>query len=491
MPPGLDALKHIVVLMMENRSFDHMLGYLKQDWPNLDGLTGTETNPDTNGDLQSVQPTAAPQGELDPDPDHSWQGVNMQIFGNAQGTDDGSPKMQGFIKSYFTVEQDVAHSRNVMNCFTPENLSVLTYLAEQYAVCDRWFASLPGPTVPNRMFAHFGTSFGHVDNAMKFFDNGMSIYSRVLNAGGSARIYYYDESSASVGFTFQLENQPQAMANYQQFLEDCANGNLPDYSFLEPNYSDHANLLASDQHPDHNVIAGENFIADVYNHIRQSPLWESTLLVIVYDEHGGTFDHVTPPSITPDGGQYGTDPVSGFQFNRLGIRVPAVFVSPWIDQGALVHTQYEHASIPRTVADFFITNPAQRNLTPRESQANVFTADPALFTLTTARTDSFTFTMETGPAAGAASLSLAASAEPESVPVPVPAAPADAYNPARPMGVLLRDHIQALSDLEQKLPASQQTGVDVSQLNSEQDASNYIGKVVPILKAQGLAGGKP
>jgi phospholipase C len=491
MPPGLDALKHIVVLMMENRSFDHMLGYLKQDWPNLDGLTGNETNPDTNGDLQQVQNTAAAQSELDPDPDHSWEGVNMQIFGNAQGTDDGSPKMQGFIKSYFTKEQDVGHSRNIMNCFDPKNLSVLVQLAEQYAVCDRWFSSLPGPTVPNRMFAHFGTSFGHVDNAMKFFDNGKSIYSRVLNGGGSARIYYFDESSASVGFTFQLQNQPAAMANYQQFLNDCANSNLPDYSFIEPNYSDHANLLASDQHPDHNVTAGENFIADVYNHIRKSPLWESTLLVIVYDEHGGTFDHVTPPSITADGGDYGSDPVSGFQFNRLGIRVPAVFVSPWIDQGTLVHTQYEHASIPRTVADFFITDPTKRNLMPRESRANVFTADPALFTLATPRTDSFYFTMETVPAVSATPISLAASVEPGSVPVPIPAAPADAYNPQRDMGVLLKDHIQALSELEQKLPAAQQTGVNVSTLKSEQDASNYIGKVVPILRAQGLAGGKP
>src|SRR5580704_1668789 len=209
MPTGLDALKHIVVLMMENRSFDHMLGYLKQDWPALDGLNGNETNPDTNGALQSVQPVAAAQGELDPDPDHSWPGVNLQIFGNALGQDDGSPKMQGFIKSYFTKQQDVAHSRNIMNCFDPKALQVLPYLAQQYAVCDRWFSSLPGPTVPNRLFAHFGTSFGHVDNAIKIGDNGKSIYSRLMNGGRSTKIYYFDEASASVGFTFLLEKQPQ------------------------------------------------------------------------------------------------------------------------------------------------------------------------------------------------------------------------------------------------------------------------------------------
>lgn len=233
MPPGLDKLQHIVVLMMENRSFDHMLGYLKQDWPALDGLNGNETNPDTNGVLQSVQPTAAAQSELDPDPDHSWEGVNLQIFGNSLGRDDGSPKMQGFIKSYFSKQSDVGHSRNIMNCFDPNNLQVLTYLAQQYAVCDRWFSSLPGPTVPNRIFAHFGTSFGHVDNAMKFGDNGKSIYSRLINAGRSPKIYIFDEQSGSIGLTFMLLNQSRTMGTYQDFLDDCDHGNLPDYSFLE------------------------------------------------------------------------------------------------------------------------------------------------------------------------------------------------------------------------------------------------------------------
>jgi len=488
MPPGLDQLKHIVVLMMENRSFDHMLGYLKQDWPALNGLKGDETNPDNAGQDQSVQPTAAAQGELDPDPDHSWEGVNLQIFGNPRGFDDGSPKMKGFIKSYFTKRQDLGHSRNIMNCFDPNNLQVLTYLAEQYAVCDRWFSSLPGPTVPNRMFAHFGTSFGHVDNAMKIGDNGKSIYSRLMNAGRSTKVYFFDEQSSSIGISFMLQNQAETLGSYQDFMDDCNNGNLPDYSFVEPNYSDHGNLLASDQHPDHNVISGENFIADVYNHIRKSPLWENTLLLIVYDEHGGTYDHVYPPKITPDGI---TDPISGFQFDRLGIRVPAIFISPWIDQGTLIQTQYEHASIPATVANLFIANPAQRNLTPRESRANLFTKDADLFTLTQARQDSFYFTMEAAPDVRATPVDLAASVEVGSVPVSMNTPPAGAYNPGRDMGILLQDHIQELSRLEKQLPPDQQTGIDVNTLKTEQQASDYIGKVVPRLRAQGAKGGQP
>jgi phospholipase C len=487
MPPGLDNLKHIVVLMMENRSFDHMLGFMKV--PGLDGLTGNETNPDSNGQAQAVQPAAAAQKELDPDPDHSWTGVNTQIFGNPQGTDDGSPKMQGFIKSYFTKQQNVGHSRNIMNCFSRDNLPVLTYLAQQFAVCDRWFSSLPGPTVPNRLFAHFGTSFGKVDNSMKFGDNGKSIYSRLMNAGRSTKIYYFDEQSASVGFTFLLKNQPQTMGTYNDFKSDCANGNLPDYSFVEPNYSDHANLFASDQHPDHNVIAGENFIADVYNHIRQSPLWENILLLIVYDEHGGTFDHVFPPQIPPDGTP---DPASGFQFNRLGIRVPAIFVSPWIQAGTQIHTQYEHASIGATVAGLFIANPAQRELTVREQRANVFTADPNLLTLAAPRQDSFYFRPNQETAMAMPRLTIAAQADqssPREIPIPVP--PPDAYDPSRPMGILLQDHVNDLSRLEQTLPPEERTNVDVSTLKTEADAGNYSARVVPLLRAHGRKGGRP
>jgi phospholipase C len=236
------------------------------------------------------------------------------------------------------------------------------------------------------------------------------------------------------------------------------------------------------------VISGENFIADVYNHVRRSPKWENTLLVICYDEHGGTYDHVLPPKITPDGI---TDPQSGFQFDRLGIRVPAIFISPWIDSGTLIHTQYEHASIPATVANRFITDPAKRNPTPRESRANLFTNDPGLFTLNAPRTDSFYFTMEAASAVSATPISLDASVEPGSAPVSINTPPTDAYNPGRDMGVLLQDHIQELSRLEQQLPADQQTRIDVSTLKTEQDASQYIGQVIPRLRAQGAKGGQP
>jgi len=277
------------------------------------------------------------------------------------------------------------------------------------------------------------------------------------------------------------------MGTYADFQSDCQNGLLPDYCFVEPNYSDHDNLLASDQHPDHNVIAGENFIGDVYNHVRQSPEWNNTLLLIVYDEHGGTFDHVQPPAIQPDGTP---DPASGFNFDRLGIRVPAIFVSPWIQPGTVLHTQYEHASIPATAASFFIANAAQRNLTVREQRANLFINDPNLFALNQARTDSFYF-QPTDPGTMAAPISLAAVAAGGPREIAIPKPPPSAYNPKRQMNVLLRDHVQNLMDLEQTLPPNERTGVKISDLNTEADAGAYSARVVPLLRAHGMKGVQP
>jgi phospholipase C len=289
MPPGLDNLKHLVVLMMENRSFDHMLGGLKAVDPRIDGLTGTESNPDTNGTLVKVQPNAQYQGQLTPDPDHDFAPVDLQIFNG--GT---VASMQGFIASYFEQRRDVNHSRKIMYYFKPEKLPVLTTLATEFAVFNRWFASIPGPTLCNRAFAHYGTSFGHVGMEL-FYANKQykSIYERLIAANRTAKLYYFDQVSSTLEIVNLLQDQPQLFATYDQFLEDCKNGQLPDFSFVEPNYTDHdgaaGNIIASDQHPDHHVLEGERFIASIYNAIRKNPvLWANTALLITYDEHGGT-----------------------------------------------------------------------------------------------------------------------------------------------------------------------------------------------------------
>jgi len=398
MPPtGLDKLKHIVVLMMENRSFDHMLGALKALDPRIEGLTGNESNLDTSGVPAPVKPLAAYQGQLDPDPNHYFDAVDRQIFDGSMATDRVA-NMQGFVNSYFDQRRDVKHSRLIMYYYKPEKLPVLTTLAREFALFNGWFSSIPGPTLCNRAFAHYGTSFGHVDMNI-FYPNTRfkSIYQRLEAAGRTAKIYYFDTKSSTMEVVNLLQHQPQFFGFYDQFLADCQAGTLPDYSFVEPNYSDHDGdagaLLASDQHPDHDVREGERFIASVYNAIKQNPaLWESTALLITYDEHGGIYDHVAPPDCTPDG--FVANPATTktgrpFLFDRLGVRVPGILVSPWIPAGTVVKGArepggrvFEHASIPATVTKLFIGDYDDRSV--REKQAETFLD---LLTLDRMRTD--------------------------------------------------------------------------------------------------------
>jgi phospholipase C len=387
MSAGLNNLKHIVVLMMGGRSFDHMLGSLKAQDQRIDGLTGNEANPDSTGAVVTVQPFAAFQGQLDPVPDHHFPAVDLQLFNGAQGVP-RVPNMQGFIKSYFQERGDVDHSHNIMYYFTPDKLPVLTTLATEFAIFNGWFSSVPGPALPNQAFAHYGTSFGQIDmNLFQVKDSVLSIYERMIRVGHTAKIYYYDEQSSSLVTLRLLKDQPEIFATFSDFLLDCRRGSLSQYSFIEPNHNDHLGpegeaILSSDQRPDHNVQAGEFFIASVYNAIRGNPnLWESTALLIVYDGHGGIYDHVIPPQCAPDG--YVAPPTATgtgepFAFDRLGIRVPAILVSPWVLRGTVVAGTedpvngrvFEHASIPATVSDFFVGSDNSR--TVRERRADTF-----------------------------------------------------------------------------------------------------------------------
>ena len=403
MPPGLDSLKHIVVLMMENRSFDHMLGSLTAVDSRIDGITDLLSNPDTTGALIKPQPLAEFQGQLDPDPDHHFPAVDLQIFGGDTGPNRVA-NMQGFIKSYFNQQRDVGHSQKIMYYFAQNQLPVLTTLALEFAVFNRWFSSIPGPTICNRAFAHYGTSFGRVDlNPIYLNVQFKSIYTRLTSASPqhTAKVYYYDTTSSTMEVANLLQNQPQLFGTYSQFLDDCSKGTLPDYSFVEPNYSDHdtdsGEEVASDQHPDHDVQAGELFIASVYQAIKaNADLWASTALLIVYDEHGAIYDHVVPPSCPQDlftASPNDTGTGMPFQFDRLGVRVPAILVSPWIPKGTIVNRVFDHASIPQTVTKFFLGDYSP--VSPREANADVFiepnpqTADPArnLLSLSTMRTD--------------------------------------------------------------------------------------------------------
>ena len=485
MSVATDNLKHIVVLMMENRSFDHMLGYMQAQDPRIDGVDGTQTNPDTTGAKVPVQPLAEYQSQLDPDPGHHFQDVDLQLFYGSP-TSPRTATMQGFIQAYYQKQQNVAHSQEIMYCFPPAKLPVITTLARKYALFNGWFSSLPGPTIPNRVFAHFGTSFGKVDNSLFYIGAKYStIYERMVNQGRSAKIYYYDDTSSTIALAFLLMKQPKLFGTYDDFLQDCKDNKLPDYSFIEPNYRDHdvddGEAPASDQHPDNNVMVGEGFIKAIYQAIRSNQqLWESTALLIVYDEHGGIYDHVVPPACTPDEFQ---DSVTGFQFDRLGIRVPAILVSPWVPENIVVPTNrpFEHASIPATVTEQFIGK--YDNRSPREKNADTFLD---LLSLAAPRNEPDVLQNTANPHAAMFSQTLAARSAlaRTAAGAPVGDIRAAAARPPKLLAPdsLLWDNVRHFHFADMHLHASQQTHIDINSIKTEAEADAYIRKVTSRLR---------
>jgi Phosphoesterase family len=226
------------------------------------------------------------------------------------------------------------------------------------------------------------------------------------------------------------------------------------------------------------VLAGEQFIASVYMSIlNNEELWKSTLLLILYDEHGGIYDHVEPPDCTPDEFQ---DPTTGFKFDRLGIRVPAVLVSPWIPEGTVIGTpadnfrKFDHASIPATVTKQFIGNFTDRS--PRELAADTFLD---ILSLPTVRDD------YTGFETGQGALGFVAPRQhPGKTMVAINPAPPESLQPERELSLLLQNEVQTYYKAEKQLPVDQRTNIDVSKIKTEGEASAYIQRVVSKLHPQ-------
>ncbi len=376
MPSPAVIVQHVVVLMLENRSFDHMLGYLKSQIPSLNGLDGTEWNPeDASNPVIKVQ-VSDDAGYLDlvADPSHWTPDVLDQIYSvykcgtKPPGLPGVGPNMS-FIANYsYRNNNSLPEAHKIMRCFAPDRLPALTTLAREFAVCDSWYSSLPGQTWPNRIFVHAATSDGHIDNKLYDYDID-TIYHLLEEASHSWRIYFHDIPQSLALKRLQVDVFKDRFQLFQEFLADAKNGNLPSYSFIEPRYFDFAFKRANDQHPNHDVSMGDVLIADVYEAVRNSPSWEQTLLVIVWDEHGGIYDHAFPdqPQVPCPDGKVSVNPP--FNFDLVGVRVPAILVCPYIPKRAVDHTQYEHASIPATLNKLFGLS---RFLTRRDAEANTF-----------------------------------------------------------------------------------------------------------------------
>jgi phospholipase C len=254
-------------------------------------------------------------------------------------------------------------------------LPVLSGLATGYAVCDRWFSSAPTQTFPNRWFAGAGTSQGYLHNVKRLVLTAPSIYGRLSAKGVDWAIYgYSSEPLTRHDFTDIQTADESHFGHFRDFQARAAAGTLPAYSFLEPSWGADGNS----QHPNYDVAKGEQLIHDVYYAVRNGPGWNSTLLIITYDEHGGNFDHVPPPeNATPPGD--GTVGEHGFDFRRFGVRVPAVLVSPLIVKGTIFRAvgPIDHTSVLKTIQVRFQTARLTDRVDAAAPLGDVLTIEPS------------------------------------------------------------------------------------------------------------------
>lgn len=364
----LSVVKHIVQLMLENRSFDQMLGFLYASTGNqapnnqpFEGLTGNEFNLDDTGREIKVYKidNTAPHPYLMPgaDPGEGFHNTNYQLFSTDDPAQRATPTNAGFVINFkAAIASDQAkHFKDtlagtdpseIMGMYTPQMLPIMSGLAKGFAVCDQWFASAPTQTIPNRAFAAAGTSQGHLDNTVKVF-TCPSIFGKLSQNNIDWAIYGYNRDPMTRLDYPDTQNADEShFGHFRDFQARAAAGTLPAYTFLEPDFGSGGNS----QHPNYDVSLGEKLIHDVYYTLRNGPGWNDTLLLITYDEHGGNFDHFPPPwgAVPPDNsaGEW------GFDFTRFGVRIPAVLVSPRIAAGTVFRAKrgtIDHTSVLKTI----------------------------------------------------------------------------------------------------------------------------------------------
>jgi len=411
---GLDSIDHVVLVMLENRSFDHMLGFLYPKAGNFDGLDGTESNLDANGNAVSVFPIAptAQNAYYFPlaNPTEGYLATNDQLFSSDTPPASGQAANDGFVTSFARELLHPAHPLDpklagavpgsIMGMYAAETLPVLSGLAKGFAVCDRWFASVPTQTLPNRSFAVAGTSLGLTDNSAHGLPafNTSSVFGKLADVGQTWKIYGYSgRPLTSHDFPDTVTPGPngEVVSGFARFQSDAASGSLAAFSYIEPEWATHPRPGApptttqaddehnfhveNDQHPVSNLAVGEKLLYDVYQALRTGPAWGKTLLIITYDEHGGNYDHVHPPTgaIPPDNAIGPT----GFDFTRFGVRVPAVLVSPLIPAGTILNAPsngppFDHTSIIATLRARFGIGALGRRDAAAPHVGAILTVDP-------------------------------------------------------------------------------------------------------------------
>jgi phospholipase C len=327
----------VVVLMMENRSFDHYLGSLTllEGRDDVDGLTADMSNPHPDGSDIYVFPSEV---YCLTDPPHSWDSSHAQF-------NDGANDQ--FVQQFSYRSPEYCHE--AMGYWDRSVLTTFYTLADHYTVCDQWFSSLMSSTWPNRFYSHAAQNGGVQGNRFPE-DSVTTIYPRLEEAGWSWANYY-----ANLPWLVLVEGHKltdPTMRFLEDFFEHAAAGTLPNVTVIDPIYG------MADDHPPTHPVAGQLYVSMIYEALAQSPQWERTLFIITYDEHGGFYDHVPPPLAEDDYADEG--------FDQLGFRVPTLLVGPWLKPGAIYSHVCDHSSILAFIEGLFEVDP----LTKRDAAAD-------------------------------------------------------------------------------------------------------------------------
>lgn len=311
---------HVIVVMMENRSFDHLLGWV----PRADGKQAGLSFVDNAGVEHRTRHLAPDfQGCGHPDPDHSFEGGRVQFNGGL---------CDGFLRSGDNDVYSIGYYRRT-------DLDFLGRSVPDWTTGDRYFCPILGPTFPNRFYQHAAQT-DRISNTL-VLSTLPTIWDRLAAAGRTGRYYYNDLPFVALWGAKYL---PIART-IDVFFSDAAAGTLPDLAFIDPKFSGEDQGTSNDDHPHADIRAGEHFLHQIYTAVTTSPAWERTVLVINFDEWGGFFDHVPPPI----GAVSSTDIAAGNVDGRLGFRTPLLVVSPFAQQNFVAHDVYDHTSILRMV----------------------------------------------------------------------------------------------------------------------------------------------
>jgi phospholipase C len=426
-----DKIDHVVVLMLENRSLDTVLGWLYADeqpqrfvgadmTPIYQGLqTGNYSNeyggrviPATRGTAGATGHDGVPPQPLRVpgfDPGEEYAHVNQQLFGAPSHPTTTNPAvgtpaaMAGFAYDYDASYESWEQLDQIMEAYTPAQLPILNGLAKAYAVSDAWHASVPTQTNPNRAFSLCGTSLGRVDNTWDAVEKfSTKTIWNALPTGTSWGMYYHDtwqDGQCYTQYTFPGCNDALANGEIEPiatFYSKARDGALPRLSYLEPKWGYGQGKLdgsgfycgrifgkifgsqGNDYHPPTWMGPGEEFVNQVYEAlVANAAAWQRTLLIVTFDEHGGTYDHVDPGwgAVTPDAYR-GPD---GFAFDRYGVRVPTLLVSPWVPAGTVFRSpsptlKFDHTSLIATLLKWCGVAPGAAGLGDRVAAAPTFEA---------------------------------------------------------------------------------------------------------------------